>query len=91
MECFVSEDNISTQTRVCTLHLKNSVLEDGDWWAPEISKSLREYADMIDEGLASWKAVEFFKSKKGTEVSITTGTYFGEKLPRKESDRRFSE
>lgn len=72
--------------RAASIHLENDKIGDGHF-AAEISATLREYADMIDQGVAGWETAETFTSKGGTRLFSVVADWRGHELPRKPSDR----
>ena len=72
--------------RAANIHLENVTIGDG-CFVKEMANTLREYADMIDEGVAGWEQAETFVSKGGTRVFVIGAAWRGERLPRKRSER----
>lgn len=67
--------------RACSIHMENETIGDG-YFAAEIAKSLREYADMIEKNEAGFDAAEWFVSKGGTRVFLLAGAWSGQKIPK---------
>lgn len=59
-------DTISTVVIV----LRNSTLNDRDQLCASVSRSLREYLDLVDSGRAGNERQERYVSPNGTEISV---------------------
>lgn len=68
--------DIYPYSRIAVLHLQNDVIGD-DWFAPELSKTLREYADMIDRNEAGIAACEKYEGPRGTKLMVIAATWHG--------------
>ena len=66
--------------RVATIHLENTEIQSG-MWSLEIAKTLREYAEAVENGDAGQNATAIFDSNGGTKMTIIAGTWIGRKSP----------
>lgn len=74
--------------RAAAIFLENPTIGDGRF-VPELAKTLRAYADMIDKRTAGIDAVEQWTSPGGTRLFILGGSYYGDRIPRQERPEKF--
>ena len=67
-------------SRIAVLYLQNDVISDG-YFTPEIARTLREYAEMIDKNEAGREHVEVYSGPRGTRLIVTGATRNGEQIP----------
>ncbi|GKX50629.1 hypothetical protein [Budvicia aquatica] len=68
--------------RIAMIYAENDIIGDG-LFTPELAEALREYAGMIELGLAGNVTCEVHESKNGTKLTITGASWDGGLLPSK--------
>ena len=67
--------------RNAMIFMENDTIGDGVF-VPEMAKTLRQYADMIEARKAGHDVVETFTSAGGTRLVKVAGPYYGQCIPR---------
>lgn len=65
--------------------IENDVIEDG-YFTPEVAKTLRAIADLIDADLAGRNTCEVYRSPAGTRATMTAENITGVCIPYREQD-----
>lgn len=67
------------EKRIVVLTLENAEIGDRPF-APEVARTIREYADMIEHGDAGNRACEVYESQ-GTKLTVIGASWNGERIP----------
>jgi hypothetical protein len=62
--------------RITMLYIHNDTIDDG-WFTPELAKTLREYADMIDNGTARNLSCDTYTGPRGTMLTRISSCFDG--------------
>ncbi len=71
---------IQPYSRIQIIHLQNDVIGDGIF-IYEVAKTLREYADMLENNLGGREHVEIYNGPRGTKLTAIGVTWYGEQIP----------
>ena len=71
---------MSEHRRIAVLYLENETIGDG-FFASEVARTLREYANAIDAGKAGRHGCEIQEGEQGTRLTAIGVAWNGERIP----------
>ena len=69
-------------SRIAIIYLQNDTIGDGIFIS-EVAKTLREYADIIENNLAGRRHLEIYNGPRGTKLTAIGATWYGEQIPQR--------
>lgn len=66
---------------IAALYIENDEIGDG-FFAPEVARTLREYADMVDKHIAGRRGCELYEGPRRTRLTIIARSWYEQQILR---------